>query len=317
MRQQALRKDLDLEEEAGTRRRANVLCPVDFSALSQRSLRLAIEMCRRIGGKLILEHNLEGAPPSGLGVGWMWSEEHGSKARDQAAEAVARLQQLFEEVPEEIEYEAKITRGPIDDGILYLARELPASMIVIGTHGPSDAAHRSLTERLIIRSPCPVLTTGEGYLPESVFGVDDGRKPEDLAVVIPVDFSPRSRACVQYGLAMARAMPHHFHLVHVAPADGAGDTEASARLERRLQDLVPEPLAGRISTQLVHGDPIPSILQVARETRALFILMPAHGRSPLKRFLFGTTTLGVLHGSDCPVYFLPPKASTGLGFGRS
>ena len=38
----------------------------------------------------------------------------------------------------------------------------------------------------------------------------------------------------------------------------------------------------------------------------LFVLMAAHGKSPFKRFLFGTTTLEVLHGSDCPVWFVPP-----------
>jgi len=48
-----------------------VLCPVDFSPLSERSVHLATEICRRTGAKLVLEHNLECCPPASLGVGWM------------------------------------------------------------------------------------------------------------------------------------------------------------------------------------------------------------------------------------------------------
>ena len=59
---------------------------------------------------------------------------------------------------------------------------------------------------------------------------------------------------------------------------------------------------------IVIGEPVPRILEAARRIAALFILMPAHGKSPLKRFLFGTTTLGVLHGADCPVWFMSSAA---------
>ena len=43
----------------------------------------------------------------------------------------------------------------------------------------------------------------------------------------------------------------------------------------------------------------------AEKIEALFILMGAHGKSAFKRFLFGATTLGVLHQSSCPILFVP------------
>jgi len=289
-----------------------VLCPVDFSPLSERSVHLATEICRRTGAKLVLEHNLECCPPASLGVGWMWSEEQGSSKDDKGEVAVKRLQQLFKKIPEGIEYEAKITRGPLDESLLHLAKILPAGMIVMGTHGPSTAEHRSLTEKIIIQAPCTVLTTGESYRPENVFGVGD-EPPENMSMLAPFDFSARGRACLEVTFAMARHMPHQVHLLHVARPNAslAGESESSLevdQLREKLRAVVPEDLADRTGIEVVVGEPVPRILQAARDIRALFILMPAHGKSPLKRFLFGTTTLGVLHGAGCPVWFMSAAA---------
>ncbi len=289
-----------------------VLCPVDFSDLSERTLKLAVEICRRTDAKLVLEHNLESQPPAYLGVGWMWSEEHESKEQEKGELAVRRIQEMFKKIPEGIEYEAKLTRGPIDDSLLHLAKVLPAGLIVMGTHGPSGAEHQSLTEKIIIRAPCTVLTIGESYRPERVFGVGKDR-PEHMSMLVPYDFSSRARACLDTTLAMARRMPHGIHLLHVVrpKSNLAGEPEGPLGIETlrsKLEALVPDEFAHRMAVDVVVGEPVPRIVKAARELGALFILMPAHGKSPLKRFLFGTTTLGVLHGADCPVWFMSSAA---------
>lgn len=293
-----------------------VLCPVDFSPLSERSLRVAVEICRRTGARLVLEHNLECPPPAYLGVGWMWSEEHENKEQDKGKLAVKRLQKMFATIPEGIEYEAKITRGPLDESILHLAKVLPAGMIVMGTHGPTNLEHRSLTEKIIIQAPCTVLTTGESYRPEAVFGVG-GQRPEHMSMLAPYDFSSRGKACLDVAFAMARHMPHRIHLLHVLPvkANVAGDPQRAAEIaavRERLAELIPADLADRTAIDVAIGEPAPRILETARALGALFILMPAHGKNPLKRFLFGTTTLEVLHGAACPVWFMSSAARRNL-----
>jgi nucleotide-binding universal stress UspA family protein len=291
----------------------NILCPIDFSPLSERSLRLAVEMCRRTGARLVLEHNLESPPPNYLAVGWMWGGEHEAQEQDKSRQAVARLEQAFAHIPEGVEYEAKITRGPLDEGILHLAKQLPAEMIVMGTHGPSDASHKSLTEGIVMRAPCPVLVTGESYQPESIFGVEGGPAPDKLSILIPFDFSSRSETALKFGLAMARRMPHRIHLLHVVePAAQLAEmpvvTVDEDAVRKRLKMFVPPDLMDRIEPRVEAGEPVKRILEVAQEEGVLFILMAAHGKSLLKRFLFGTRTLGVLHGSRCPVWLLPPAA---------
>lgn len=291
---------------------STVLCPVDFSPLSETSLRLAIEICRRTEAKLVLEHNLECRPPGYLGVGWMWSEEHDARTHDQDKLAIRRIQKLFEKVPEGIEYEAKITRGPLEESLLHLARVLPASIIVMVTHGPSNCDHRSLTERIIIKAPCMVLTIGESYRPETVFAPDN-KRPEDMSILVPFDFSARGRACLDLTFSMARRMPHRIHLLNVVRVNSSlsGESERTPDLEglyARLAALIPADLDDRTTIDVVAGEPVPRILEAARAIEALFILMPAHGRNPLSRFLFGTTTLEVLHRAGCPVWFVPSAA---------
>lgn len=290
-----------------------ILCPIDFSPLSERSLKLAIEVCRRLGARLVLEHNLETPPPTGLAVGWMWSEEHEAKGKDEGARAVRRLEQVFERIPDDVDYEAKITRGPLDEGILHLARSLPAEMIVMGTHGPSNARHQSVTEKTIMRAPCPVLSTGERYDPGAVFGLADGPEPQELSFLIPFDFSRRSRAALDYGLETARRMPHRVHILHVAqrppqPVEAPPMPVPVDEIASRVQGLVPDDLSDRVEVRVLVGDPVRRIVEEAARTQALFVLLAAHGKSAFKRLLFGTRTLEILHGCECPVWFLPQAA---------
>jgi len=122
-----------------------VLCPIDFTELSDRAMRLAVEICQRYGARLVFHHNLDVRPPNYLSVAWMWSETHEAEEEEKAAKVPERLEEIFDRVPPAIQYEARVTRGPMDTSLLYLARELPADLIVMGSHGWTDSAHRSLT----------------------------------------------------------------------------------------------------------------------------------------------------------------------------
>ncbi|MDX1500923.1 MAG: universal stress protein [Thermoanaerobaculia bacterium] len=282
-----------------------VLCPVDFSQLSERALQLAVEMCRRTGAHLVLQHNLDTRPPDYLTMRWMWSEEHQPSDQQIADAAPQLIRALFRRIPKGISHEAKLTRGPLDVGLLEVARLLPADAIVMGTHGPSTAEHHSLTERVILKAPCPVLVAGESYRPEAVFD-ERGEPPEEMSVLLPFDFTPHSQEALSFALKLAEHMPHRMHLLHVAPRSESGATsQGEAGLRDRLGELMPVELQPRVTIEVAHGDPVRRILAAADRVAALFILMGAHGKSVLQRFLFGATTLGVLHGSRCPVLFVP------------
>lgn len=289
-----------------------VLCPLDLTPISDRALELAVEVSKKVRARLVLEHNLDARPPGYLGVSWMWSEEHESGEEDKARAAQRRVQEMLATIPDEVPHEARLTRGPMELGLLHLARELPADLMVMGTHGASSAEHGSLTERLILQAPCPVLTLGESYEPGKVLEALGTARPETLNVLIPIDFSAGSLAAFAYGAELAERMPHHLVLVH-AVKPGRQAESASEAARDKIAARVPDALASRVEVVTPIGEPASAILDLARARQAIFILMAAERRSLVKRFLFGDTTRSVLHGGACPTLFLPPgyKVPTG------
>lgn len=299
----------------------NILCPVDFSPISRRNLRMAVEMANRIGSRIVLHHNLDVRPPGYLSVSWMWSEDHESKEEQKAAEVPSQLEELFAEIPEGIDYEAKVSRGPMDTALLYLAQELPADLVIMGTHGRSSADHDSLTERIIIESPCSVLTIGEEYQPDEVFGAEHTMALEAMKFLVPVDFSSRSRKVLDFAFAVGESMPHSVDLLYVVK-EGKGAQDSAQRdreveaIRQRLEGMVPESLAERATVHVRVGDPVEEILKTADEIDALCIVMGSHGKSMLKRFLFGTTTMSILHRAKCPVWFVSEAVQKKLARSR-
>lgn len=268
---------------------------------------MGVEMCRRIGSRLIVHHNLEARPPGYLSVTWMWSEDKEAAAEDRKARVPEQLEALCAEIPEDVEHEARLTRGPLEETLLFVARGLPADLIIMGTHGRSNAEHDSLTERLVIQAPCSVLTIGDSYSPEAVFDAADRPAADRMRFLVPIDFSSRARGVLDFALGLAEGMPHRIDLLHVARGSHgtAQEEREMAAAKDRLRPLVPATMANQVTVHARAGDPVEQILKTAAEIDALCIVMGAHGAGMLKRFLFGTTTLSILHGAGCPVWFVP------------
>jgi nucleotide-binding universal stress UspA family protein len=266
----------------------NILCPVDFTSLSEQTVHLAAELSRRMGAKLILHHNLGVRPP-------------GEQKKE--SEVPERLEKLFAQLPEGLDYEARVTRAPLDMAVLEVAKVLPADLIVMGSHGWSTAAHRSLTEKVILKAPCTVMTTGASCQGPEAWFKPRSERPEALKVLLPVDFSPRSAAQVGFAFELTNWMPHELLLLHVM-SEGSTDEERRES-EQKLKALVPEALGRRVTTRVEIGGAPAAIIETAKAEDALFVLLAAHRKGPLRRLLFGTATLEVLHGSPCPVWFVP------------
>ncbi len=286
-----------------------VLCPVDLTQLSPIAVRTATDLCRRFDARLVLHHNLGQRPPDFLSNRWMWSEECENDEQKKAALESELLAKLVADVPADVRHEGRISRGPVEEAVLFLAKELPADVVVMGSHGPSKADHRSLTEKIIIRSPCPTLTIGELHFRKALFTPGAAVEGEGGPVLVPVDFSKHSAAAVAAGFELAEILGSGVVLFH-AVKPRAGERRAE-QARARLATLVPE--GKTAETRVEAGAPSREILACAGKIGAGLIVMPAHGKGPLHRFLFGTTTFDTLHGAECPVWFVPSEAEGGLG----
>jgi nucleotide-binding universal stress UspA family protein len=136
-------------------------------------------------------------------------------------------------------------------------------------------------------------------------------------ILLPVDFPNASLPVVHQAATLA----HHFHseivMLHVvttqshatsAPEDGPEITgqDMLAEIVREAeksqdQSLGPELEGLAIRRVLGKGDPAHAIVQTAQVEKADLIMMPSHG-STFNRFLLGSVTAKVLHGTECPVW---------------
>ncbi len=281
-----------------------VLCPVDFSQLSERAVELATAICRAFGARLVLHHNLDAVSP-GLSMGWMWNQVHaGEQPTEASAEAAMRA--LLAGIPAGLEVEGRISDGQVAASLLYLEEQTGADLLVLATHGATSEAHASVAERILagIRCPALVLHAGDG----GAFAWPGEGEPE-LPVLVPVDWTKGGEAALAYALELARALPLRLHLLHVVEVR-EGKAVSGEEMEgerRRIEVAVPEDLGGMVATEVVAGAAEPEILAAARRLGARWMVVGTHSPGLLHRLFSRDTAHGLLHRAPCPVWYVPAK----------
>lgn len=207
-----------------------------------------------------------------------------------------------------------LTAGDPVAEILKAAHELPADVIVMGTHGRSGVKRwvlGSVADQVLRDAPCPVLTCS----PPGDERTASGAK-RTATILCAVDLSASSPGTVEYALLLARQMAAPLTLLHVvAPAGeaipyGMAGASRVAEARKRLHELVPEEARTRIETVVVTGTPYREILRTADEQKAGLIVVGNRGRHVPGRALFGSTADHVARGAACTVLTIPPVAHT-------
>ncbi len=138
-----------------------ILVPTDFSRFSQVALTYASALAEKFGAELHLLHVVQDlalfipdavavAPPLAAPV-----EQFAAAARE-ALERVVRDHQL-----ERLKVRQDVREGTPFYEIIRYAKELKIDLIVMGTHGHTGLIHvllGSVTEKVVRKAPCPVLT---------------------------------------------------------------------------------------------------------------------------------------------------------------
>ncbi len=280
-----------------------VLCPVDFSAATPRQLDFAAELCAAFGARLVLHHNLAGVP-AGAGVGWMWEGEHPGRLTETQVEE--RLQRLLGELPDGLEREARVTRGPGAQSVLAVGEAVEADLVLLTTHGPTSEEHTSIADLLLEHSNRSLLVLHDPELDREVphFANAD-RAPQ--RVLVPTSLSPESMAAVEFALELTRKLPIELHLLHLAP--GHPDESAMADSGARLSALVPPELVPRVRLHVEKGDPGAGIANAAERLKAACIVMGEHSHSLFRGWFRRDHTRDVLRRAHCPVWYVPGGAN--------
>jgi nucleotide-binding universal stress UspA family protein len=136
-------------------------------------------------------------------------------------------------------------------------------------------------------------------------------------ILLPIDFPLASLDVIHQAADLARHFNSEIVLLHVmtARSHAAGVPLGSEELarwdllagiirqakEQRDLSLGPVLQGLTLRTKLVDGDAPMVIVQTAEEEKADLIMMPSHSFT-FYRFLMGSVTAKVLHGTECPVW---------------
>lgn len=144
-----------------------ILCPTDFSETAGKALACACELAEKFDAELHVLHVVRDYsaewPHYGEGTVFPGFLEQIEKNAEELE--VAAFNKLGELLSHEWTQSHNVTfavqHGKEFVEIVRFARELPADLIVIGTHGRGMIKHAllgSIAEKVVQKSPCPVFT---------------------------------------------------------------------------------------------------------------------------------------------------------------
>ena len=140
-------------------------------------------------------------------------------------------------------------------------------------------------------------------------------------ILVPVDFSPATRAVLSAARKLADVTGDRVVLLHVVvppvistdyglTLDMMHETLVAFRKtgEQQLAHLEQELATHEVevSSRQVDGYPSAQILDQARRLRADYIVLGSHGHTAIYDLLVGSTTHTVLQNAPCPVLIVPP-----------
>lgn len=274
-----------------------ILCPVNFSDQSAVALRTAGMLAKALKAELTVLHTQRWEFPPYFTVAQTKTLQSHLRRTEKAArryfEDFAK-QNLPDELPRT---HVLVEEAPVA-AILRLANELPADVIVMGTHGRTGWSRirlGSVMQDVLRQARIPVLAVGPEVPGEKAkLGIRN--------VLCPVTFDDLSGATIEAAAFVAEKTGARLTALHVVePAARREDTATT--FEDRLCAWMSSAVNAQCSTRQVvrEGSTVESIAREARKIRADLLVIGAKRRWSLGSIMFGTTTESLIRSTPCPV----------------
>ncbi len=289
-----------------------ILVPTDFSGFSSQALRHALALAREFNSRLKVVHVIQGFYPMGDAMLAAAPPAEGRKMAESDAHAfMAPARDVG------LDYELEIREGNPWREILAAASEMPADLVVMGTHGRGGSERfllGSVAEKLSHRLPCPVMTVCH----------DEGRAFEAPSLIARIlcatDFSENSERACRFSLALAARLRAKVTLLHsiehmpdlgvaryrmvvpdVEPLLKEIERAASERLSRAVDAWRREFVDVEVTARLGAGPAYREIVRVADDEGADLIAIGAQGHGMLEHLLSGSNAQQVIRSANCAV----------------
>jgi nucleotide-binding universal stress UspA family protein len=282
-----------------------ILAATDFSTRSSRALRQA-GLLARSGNQLHVVHVVDDDQPADLVV---VEKREAERVILEQINSVAELKG--------VDAHPRVVEGYPFDGILRVAKDVQADLIVMGTHRKQlllDIFTGTTIERVIRKGDVPVLM------------VNNEAQLNYERVVVPTDMSEASANALRVGLSTGLlsegggALLHAFWAqakgkMRIAGADQATIDRYVADERQKATEMARAFLtangfdSGRWSVRIQEGETMEVISRAVSALRADLLVMGTHGRSGVYKALIGSITEQALRSLNVDILAVPPSKS--------
>lgn len=293
-----------------------ILVPLDGSKLAEAALPPAVALALASVSKLILLNVpfvREMYPVSPAGYETFVPDRLRGEPRDAIQDYLMSQQIRWSQ--SDLDIETLVVDGDEASIILETASAEAVDLIVMTTHGRTGLTRwvlGSVTERVLRDASCPVLVMRTDAPVQNV--------------LITLDGSAIAEYALEPGLAVARALGARVRLLGVADTKRA-DLVAAAEIEvaitqgspplvsderKVLEQYLSQLCTGRdwegvdVSWEVVNGKPVAAILDYADVHASDLIVMTTHGRSGLRRWLYGSVSSKVMRSANRAMFIVRP-----------
>jgi nucleotide-binding universal stress UspA family protein len=244
---------------------------------------------------------------------WIWPENSIDSMRDEARDYLTAVQKRYDQP--NVRWLPMVVEGDAASQIVDTSFEEAVDLIVMSTHGWSGFAKwtlGSVTERVLQHAICPVFIVRSD-------------KPAKR-VLVTLDGSPLAERALSPALYLAAGMDAHVILLRVTEPLFA--REPMVQYEWTIgEEMVPEMeqqrqseaeaylcdvairhghLGTEMELQTVSGPTVDTLLEFAKQNEIDLIAMSTHGRTGLRRWLYGSVTAKVMRRFDGHMLIVRP-----------
>jgi nucleotide-binding universal stress UspA family protein len=287
---------------------SRILCPVDFSELSDLALKYAAAGARVYDATLVVFHAAQFELPV-----YFTSSQVRELARQhragqkQAADFLRRhVRKLLGKEAGQLRLQFDTSEAHPVDAILAAARKHRVDLIVMGTHGRSGAKRLwlgSATENVVRQADVPVFVVRQKQ--HEFINASDPRTAPGLAMILcPVNFTEASRAALQHAASLARQFKAQLIAPCILePGDQRKTPETRRRMVSWLKAITAEACDAQVMTQ--KGQAANQIVSLAAAKRVDLVVLGAQHHGSFQNWFAGDTAEIVLRHAPAPVLVVP------------
>ncbi len=296
-----------------------ILVPLDGSQLSEQALPLATTLAEAINGEIILLRSLVLVhmmlPEMAMEYDWSWPLDSEDSSRGEVTDYLTNLQNNLKRP--DLTVRILAVEGDEASAIVDAAEVENVDLIVMSSHGYSGFTRwmlGSVTEKVLHSAPCPVFVVQSPQPISHVLITLDGSHLAEKAVAPGMELAQRFGAKVT--LLQVNALLPFGYGESLATEWAELDTSQGLfnQMHKSSETYLTE-VAGQyrsdnlpIETEVIDGLTVTSILDFVESANVDLVVMSTHGRSGLRRWLYGSVTAKVLRSAPCSMFIVRPPA---------